>query len=157
MGNLVEDWYVAEHKIDAARRQVPVKAKDMATSHGIDLSRDRDLDVLQDGTIVEIKSGTKEVKTTDTDAQFDALVKLIKRKDSEQITIKDRNDNEVTLNKLRYVFTDHEGAKASIKLMRAGFGELGAKFEVEVWSKSGQKKIVKSETELDDLKSWLDT
>ena len=130
-GNLMEVWYRVRYAPEGQAHQSHQVTRTSGDNKGLVETRVADLVVGREAR--EVKSGKEPI---DQD-QFAAYVDLLKD---------DKLRAHIGIEKLRYVFTNPEGAMANLEFMARAFDKFGVdgKLTIEVFDTSGGQNIVKS-------------
>lgn len=150
-GNLTEDWYRAAILSNKGEAHVAARKDALATDQGIQLEKNRFVDIIDGNIGREIKSG--EGKLGDADlAQMRDYARMV----DGQATLPTAS-GPAQIKHVRYTFTSPAGAKANVDTMRMVFTDkdLGnGRISFELFSPSGKAVTVRSVAELDAQK-WL--
>lgn len=146
-GNLAEAWYRRVHS-PGSEPQIAIKKADMA-KQGIDIAANRDIDLLDEHTIRELKTVREKLNKRDLE-QFDDLMKL---KGAEVHA----RGKDFVLDHVRVVFTLHEGGIENLDWARSQLKTHEGRLSFEFFNAKGQSRVIDSPDQLDaNFRSWLD-
>jgi hypothetical protein len=156
-GTLTELWYQRVHAPNATgQKEINQVALER---QGIQLQRNRQPDLIDGDTIIEVKSTDAALEARDKD-QFADNVKLISARDGTLIPFNDGTSARVK--QLKLVFTSPSGAKANAKWITTFFSRIdeviGENVSFEVFNRKGERLMIDSNNHkkwFKNLEQWL--
>lgn len=149
-GNLTEDWYKDVMLGGKGETHVAARKDALSEDQGIELEKNRFVDIVDGSIGREIKSG--EGKLGDADiSQMHDYARMV----DGQATLRTPSGN-AQVKHVRYTLTSPAGAKANVETMRKAFtkDELKTRISFELFTPEGKSVIIKTEAQLDAQK-WL--
>jgi hypothetical protein len=157
-GTLTELWYQRVHAPNATgQKEINQVALER---QGIQLQKNRQPDLIDGDTIIEVKSTHAALESRDKD-QFADNVKLIDNRDGTLIPFNDGTSARVK--QLKLVFTSPSGAKANAKWVSEFFEDakeiIADRVTFEVFNLKGERLVIDSDNYkkwAKNLQSWLE-
>jgi hypothetical protein len=137
-GNLTEIWYRARNA-KTAMPHVPV-AVERSGGMNAGKTEGRVIDLMEGKTAIEVK----DVKGPIDQEQFGAYMDMLRSR-----SLKSGTEGSVKIDKVKYVFTNPEGAIANLEFMadRMDRLEFGNRISVEAFDQSGKRHIATTSDE----------
>jgi len=149
-GNITEAWYYGEILNGKGERHVAANKERLAEEQGIELEKNRYVDIVDGNIAREIKSGEKTL----SDAEMLQMLDYAKMVDG-RAKLK-TSTGTAEIKSARYTFTSPDGAKANVGRMREAFRNTESRRHItfEVFNERGKRIIIRDEDQL-NAQRWL--
>ena len=149
-GNITEAWCKEQALGGSGQTHVAARQDVLKEDQGIEISKDRFLDIVDGNIGHEIKSGEGRL----SDVEIEQMEDLAKMVDGKAVLRTENGD--VTIEHGRYTFTSPGGAKANAEVIRRGLtdSDTAGRIAFQVYTPEGKLVKIESVQQL-DAQTWM--